>query len=55
MEVTKAVVDVWPHLHLQPGFAAPPAARPPYDRKTFYGDDVAGYTDYPFQDAMAPA
>ena len=27
----------------------------PYDRKTFYGGDVAGYTDYPFHDAMAPA
>jgi N-ethylmaleimide reductase len=27
----------------------------PYDRKTFYGGDVAGYTDYPFYDAMAPA
>jgi N-ethylmaleimide reductase len=26
-----------------------------YDRKTFYGGDVAGYTDYPFYDAMAPA
>ena len=27
----------------------------PYNRKTFYGGDVAGYTDYPFYDAMAPA
>src|SRR5689334_21057158 len=27
----------------------------PYDRKTFYGGDVVGYTDYPFYDAMAPA
>jgi N-ethylmaleimide reductase len=27
----------------------------PYDRKTFYGGEVAGYTDYPFYDAMAPA
>jgi N-ethylmaleimide reductase len=27
----------------------------PYDRKTFYGGDAAGYTDYPFYDAMAPA
>jgi N-ethylmaleimide reductase len=27
----------------------------PYDRKTFYGGDVAGYTDYPVYDAMAPA
>ena len=27
----------------------------PYDRKTFYGGDVAGYKDYPFHDAMAPA
>jgi N-ethylmaleimide reductase len=26
-----------------------------YDRKTFYGGDVAGYTDYPFYDAMAQA
>jgi N-ethylmaleimide reductase len=27
----------------------------PYNRATFYGGDVAGYTDYPFYDAMAPA
>jgi N-ethylmaleimide reductase len=27
----------------------------PYNRKTFYGGDVAGYTDYPVYDAMAPA
>ena len=27
----------------------------PYDRKTFYGGDVAGYTDYPVHDEMAPA
>jgi N-ethylmaleimide reductase len=27
----------------------------PYDRKTFYGGGAAGYTDYPFYDAMAPA
>ena len=27
----------------------------PYTRKTFYGGDVAGYTDYPVYDAMAPA
>jgi N-ethylmaleimide reductase len=27
----------------------------PYNRKTFYGGDVEGYTDYPFYDAMAPA
>ena len=27
----------------------------PYDRRTFYGGDAAGYTDYPFHDAMAPA
>jgi N-ethylmaleimide reductase len=27
----------------------------PYDRKTFYSGDVAGYTDYPFYDAMALA
>jgi N-ethylmaleimide reductase len=27
----------------------------PYDRKTFYGGDVPGYTDYPVYDAMAPA
>jgi 2,4-dienoyl-CoA reductase-like NADH-dependent reductase (Old Yellow Enzyme family) len=27
----------------------------PCDRKTFYGGDVAGYTDYPVYDAMAPA
>jgi hypothetical protein len=26
-----------------------------YGRKTFYGGDVAGCTDYPFHDAMAPA
>jgi N-ethylmaleimide reductase len=26
----------------------------PYNRKTFYGGDVAGYTDYPAYDAMAP-
>jgi len=27
----------------------------PYNRKTFYGGDVEGYTDYPAYDAMAPA
>jgi N-ethylmaleimide reductase len=27
----------------------------PYNRKTFYGGDVEGYTDYPVYDAMAPA
>jgi N-ethylmaleimide reductase len=27
----------------------------PYNRKTFYGGDIAGYTDYPVHDAMAPA
>jgi len=27
----------------------------PYNRKTFYGGDVEGYTDYPYYDAMAPA
>jgi N-ethylmaleimide reductase len=27
----------------------------PYNRATFYGGDVAGYTDYPVYDAMAPA
>src|SRR5215475_10820016 len=27
----------------------------PYNRKTFYGGDAAGYTDYPVHDAMAPA
>ena len=26
-----------------------------YNRKTFYGGDAAGYTDYPVYDAMAPA
>jgi len=26
----------------------------PYNRKTFYGGDAEGYTDYPFYDAMAP-
>ena len=26
-----------------------------YNRKTFYGGDVEGYTDYPVYDAMAPA
>jgi N-ethylmaleimide reductase len=26
-----------------------------YSCATFYGGDVAGYTDYPFYDAMAPA
>src|SRR5579864_868929 len=37
-------------LRLQRGYPLTP-----YDRKTFYGGDVAGYTDYPFYDAMAPA
>jgi N-ethylmaleimide reductase len=37
-------------LRLQHGYPLTP-----YDRKTFYGGDVAGYTDYPFYDAMAPA
>ena len=44
---------VRPHLHFQPGSAAPPAARiplTPYNRATFYGGDVAGYTDYPEHD-----
>ncbi len=27
----------------------------PYNRKTFYGGDVEGYTDYPVYDALAPA
>jgi N-ethylmaleimide reductase len=27
----------------------------PYDRKTFYGGDVAGYTDYPMHDELARA
>jgi N-ethylmaleimide reductase len=27
----------------------------PYNRKTFYGGDAAGYTDYPAYDALAPA
>jgi N-ethylmaleimide reductase len=27
----------------------------PYHRATFYGGDVAGYTDYPIYDEMAPA
>jgi N-ethylmaleimide reductase len=27
----------------------------PYNRKTFYGGDIEGYTDYPVYDAMAPA
>ena len=27
----------------------------PYDRKTFYGGDVAGYTDYPKHDELAQA
>ncbi len=27
----------------------------PYDRKTFYGGDVAGYTDYPAHDGLAQA
>lgn len=27
----------------------------PYNRATFYGGDVAGYTDYPAYDEMAPA
>jgi N-ethylmaleimide reductase len=27
----------------------------PYNRATFYGGDVVGYTDYPVHDAMAPA
>jgi N-ethylmaleimide reductase len=37
-------------LRLQHGYKLTP-----YDRRTFYGGDVAGYTDYPFYDAMAPA
>ncbi len=37
-------------LRLQHGYPLTP-----YNRKTFYGGDVAGYTDYPFHDAMAPA
>ncbi|MBV8924187.1 MAG: alkene reductase [Bradyrhizobium sp.] len=37
-------------LRLQHGY--PPT---PYNRATFYGGDAAGYTDYPFYDAMAPA
>jgi N-ethylmaleimide reductase len=37
-------------LRLQRGYPLTP-----YDRKTFYGGDAAGYTDYPFYDAMAPA
>jgi N-ethylmaleimide reductase len=37
-------------LRLQHGYPLTP-----YDRKTFYGGDAAGYTDYPFYDAMAPA
>jgi N-ethylmaleimide reductase len=37
-------------LRLQHGYPLTP-----YNRKTFYGGDVAGYTDYPFYDAMAPA
>ena len=37
-------------LRLQHGYPLTP-----YDRKTFYGGDVAGYTDYPFYDVMAPA
>jgi N-ethylmaleimide reductase len=27
----------------------------PYDRKTFYGGDARGYTDYPFAEAQPPA
>ena len=27
----------------------------PYNRATFYGGDIAGYTDYPVYDEMAPA
>ena len=27
----------------------------PYNRKTFYGGDVAGYTDYPAHDELAQA
>ena len=27
----------------------------PYDRKTFYGGDIAGYTDYPAHDELAQA
>jgi len=37
-------------LRLQHGYPLTP-----YDRKTFYGGDAPGYTDYPFYDAMAPA
>lgn len=37
-------------LRLQHGYPLTP-----YDRKTFYGGEAAGYTDYPFYDAMAPA
>jgi N-ethylmaleimide reductase len=37
-------------LRLQRGYPLTP-----YNRATFYGGDVAGYTDYPFYDAMAPA
>ena len=37
-------------LRLQRGYPLTP-----YNRKTFYGGDVATYTDYPFHDAMAPA
>src|SRR6476469_6861788 len=35
---------------LQRGFSLTP-----YDRKTFYGGDVAGYTDYPVHDELAQA
>jgi N-ethylmaleimide reductase len=35
---------------LQRGFALTP-----YDRKTFYGGDVADYTDYPAHDELAQA
>jgi N-ethylmaleimide reductase len=38
-----------PH-RLQRGFPLTP-----YDRKTFYGGDVAGYTDYPVHDELAQA
>ena len=37
---------------------APPdrgCALTPYDRKTFYGGDIAGYTDYPAHDELAQA
>jgi len=27
----------------------------PYNRKTFYGGEEAGYSDYPVHDELAPA